>query len=250
LLKASIEGGKLIIVIKDDGKGLDRKRIYEKAKNMGIDTSNYDDTTILDLIFKPGFSTKAEVSELSGRGVGMDVVKTTIDKLGGSINVKTEENIGTEITFVIPMSMGLSDSLIVEANGETYALPVQSVIKTLKLEPAQFSRMHDRLMFNHRGEVIPTATLVELLNGKSEEIETQLNTIKEKIFNNDTEEIPVVIIQTKNGNYGIIVDKLKKNIELSIKPVPECIAKSNVISGVSILGDGNVVLVLNPEKLV
>jgi two-component system chemotaxis sensor kinase CheA len=250
LLKASIEGGKLIIVIKDDGKGLDRKRIYEKAKIMGINTSNYDDNTILDLVFKPGFSTKTEVSELSGRGVGMDVVKTTIDKLGGNINVMTEENIGTEITFVIPMSIGLSESLIVEAKGETYALPVQSVVKTLKLEPSKFSRLHDRLMFNHRGEVIPTATLVELLNGKSGEIEIQLNTIKEKIFNNETEEIPVVIIQTKKGNYGIIVDKLKKNIELSVKPVPECIARSNVISGVSILGDGNVVLVLNPEKLI
>jgi two-component system chemotaxis sensor kinase CheA len=250
LLKASIEGGKLIIVMKDDGKGLDRKRIYEKAQKMGIDTTNYDDNSILDLIFKPGFSTKAEASELSGRGVGMDVVKTTLDKLGGSINVKTEENIGTEITFVIPMSIGLSDSLIVEAKGETYALPIQSVIKTLKLEPAQFSRLHDRLMFNHRGEVIPAATLVELLNGKSEGVDNQLITLKENIINNNIDEIPVVIIQTKKGNYGIIVDKLKKNIELSIKPVPESIAKSNVISGVSILGDGNVVLVLNPEKLV
>ncbi|MGA7720587.1 MAG: chemotaxis protein CheW [Ignavibacteriaceae bacterium] len=250
LLKASIEGGQLIIVINDDGKGLDRKKIYAKAQKMGIDTGNYDDQKILDLIFEPGFSTKTEVSELSGRGVGMDVVRTTIDKLGGSINIKTEENIGTEITFVIPMSIGLSDSLIVEANGETYALPVQSVLKTLKLEPAQFSRLHDRLMFNHRGEVIPTTTLAELLNGKSEEVETQLNMIKEKIYNNELEEIPIVIIRTKKGNYGIIVNKLMKNIELSIKPVPECIAKSGVISGVSILGDGNVVLVLNPDKMI
>lgn len=248
VLNASIQGGKLIIVIKDDGKGLDRKKILEKAQKMGINIELYDNNTIFDLIFEPGFSTKTEVSELSGRGVGMDVVKTTLDKLDGNINVKTEENIGTEITFVIPMSIGLSESLLIESNGETYALPIQYVLKTLKLEPSHFYRMHDRLGFNHRGEVIPTASFSELLNGKSDEVTEQLFFFKEKLFNNDLEEISVVIIQTKLGCFGVIVDKLLKNIELSIKPVPGCMANSNVISGVSILGNGNVVLVINPEK--
>jgi two-component system chemotaxis sensor kinase CheA len=110
--------------------------------------------------------------------------------------------------------------------------------------------MHDRLGFNHRGEVIPTATLLSLLNGASDKLDSEFKSLKEKIFNNDNNEIPVVIMQSKKGIYGIIVDKLMKNIELSIKPVPECLANSNVISGVSILGDGNVVLVLNPDKLV
>ena len=250
LLKASIEGGKLIIVINDDGKGLDREKIYEKAQKMGFNMQNYDDDTILYLIFEPGFSTKTVVSELSGRGVGMDVVKTTIDKLGGSYSIKTEKNVGTEISFVIPMSIGLSNSLLVEAKGETFALPVLSVVKTLKLKPSEFIRMHDRIGFNHRGEVVPAANLTELLNGKTDEFETQLNAFKEKIYNDVNEEISVVIMQSKLGNYGIIVDKLMKNMELSIKPVPECMANSNVISGVSILGDGNVVLVLNPDKLV
>jgi len=249
-LKAAIEGDKLVIVVSDDGKGLDRQKIYEKAVKIGIDIEKYDNNTILDLIFEPGFSTKTEVSELSGRGVGMDVVKTTIDKLGGSINVKTEENIGTEVSFVIPMSIGLSDSLLVEANEEIYAIPVLSVVKTLKLIPSQLFRLHDRFGFNHRGEILPAATLSELLNGKSGTIEERINSLKEKKYIEETDEISAVVVQTKKGNFGILVDKLIRNIELSIKPVPECISKSNVISGVSILGNGNVVLVLNPEKLV
>jgi two-component system, chemotaxis family, sensor kinase CheA len=249
-LNAFQEGNELYIEIKDDGKGLDKKRIIEKAQSIGIDTTNYDENSIVNLIFAPGFSTKSEVSDLSGRGVGMDVVNTTLKNLSGKIHVDSKEGKGTNITLTIPVSLGLSQSLLVEINKSIYAIPVKYVKELLKLSPSDIFRLHDRLGFSYRGEIYPCAYLQNLLSNINNEKNDSLTKLLEDFQHNLVDELTIVILETNNGKFGIIVDKLLKNIELAIKQIPESLSKIEVVRGVSILGDGKVVLVLNPEKLV
>ena len=132
-----------------------------------MDVTSPDDDSILGAIFMPGFSTKAEATDLSGRGVGMDVVNTAVTSLGGEVEVHSEEGSGTEITLTIPMKMGVSDALLVESLGKTYAFPLDHVVETVKVTPERLRRLHDRWGFCHRGEVLPAGTLQSLLDGGS-----------------------------------------------------------------------------------
>jgi two-component system chemotaxis sensor kinase CheA len=160
ILRASQEGRNLTIRIIDDGKGIDRRRLYEKAKETGMNIpSSLDDPALLELIFVPGLSTKREVTDLSGRGVGMDVVKTTARALGGTVQVTSEEGKGTEITLSFPMAMGISAALLVEADQSSYAIPLDYIVETLKLPAHKLRKAAGSgLVFYYRGEVIPCRT--------------------------------------------------------------------------------------------
>jgi two-component system chemotaxis sensor kinase CheA len=240
ILKASQEGSNLIIKVIDDGRGINREKLYKKALSMGIPIKSPDDRGIFDLIFIPGFSTKDEVSEVSGRGVGMDVVKTAVESLSGKVSVASEEGWGTEITLAIPMSMGITLAILVEAEGKCYAIPIEYIIETLKIHPSNIKRIHHRYGIYYRGNIIPVESLTNLLYGR----EGALN-IKDM-----EEEVPVVIIRSNSGKFGVLVDRLHRNMEIAIKPVPEYLSDIDMLSGVTIMGDGKVVLVLNPENMV
>jgi len=242
ILSASQEAGNLIIKIIDDGRGLQRKKLREKAGTMGIEIKNDDE--LFNLIFLPGLSTNEEVSDISGRGVGMDVVKTTVKSLGGKVKVTSEEGNGTEITLTIPMTMGISVVLLVESGNKNYALPLDYVVETIKIDSRKLRRIHDRKGCYYRGEVIPVEKLDILLERMSCDSGLKLKKYSAH------KELSLAILKNGSGKFGVIVDRLKKNMELAIKPVPESLSSIDVISGVSILGDGNVVLVLNPEKLI
>ncbi len=246
LLKAWQEGSDLFIQIVDDGRGINRQKVYEKAISLGMNVASPDDDSILGAIFMPGLSTKAEATDLSGRGVGMDVVNTAVTSLGGEVEVHSEEGSGTEITLTIPMKMGVSDALLVESLGKTYAFPLDHVVETVKVTPERLRRLHDRWGFCHRGEVLPAGTLQTLLDGGS----NGGGRLVKRDITLDREEIPMVVIRVGSGKLGVVVDRLLKNMEVAIRPVPEALSQIDVISGVSILGDGRAVLVLNPEKLV
>ena len=238
-LKASQEGSILIIKIIDDGKGINRKKVYEKAKKLKLETPAPDDDAILDLIFMPGFSTKSVVSDISGRGVGMDVVKTTIQSLGGNVEIQSQQGKGSEITLSIPMTMGINPSLIIKCHGNFYAIPLDYIIETMKINPKRIRKAGDNLIFYYRQEVLAVYELEQILD--SAFIENKYNYIAQK-------EISIVVMQTRQGKFGVIVEGFYRNMDVAIKPLPEVLNDVDVISGASIMGDGKVFLVLNPEK--
>ncbi|MBF0545294.1 MAG: Hpt domain-containing protein [Candidatus Riflebacteria bacterium] len=244
MIRAYQEGTNLIIRILDDGRGMNRKKIYEKAKAKGIPVNSPDDPNILDIVFLPGFSTKEVVSDISGRGVGMDVVKNTICSLGGTIKLISSEGEGSEIVLTIPTKLGINTSLLVESCSKLYAIPFDYVSEAIKLSPKDIRILHDKFGFYYRGEVIPAESLENLLvsKGVSSNISRE-NSIFLK------QEIPVVIIKSNTGKFGIFVDGLRKNMEIAIKPMPDYFSEVDIVNGVTILGDGQIILVLNPEKM-
>jgi two-component system chemotaxis sensor kinase CheA len=246
ILRASQEGSSLNIKIIDDGAGIDRQKLLEKTREAGMEAMSLEDPALLDLIFMPGVSTKAEVTDLSGRGVGMDVVKTTVLSLGGTVKVTSEEGKGTEISLAIPMTMGINSALLVESQQSTYAIPLDNILETLKLPAGKMRSAGGGKLFYHRGEILPAEDLGKLLRNGGEESNGCRSTASDP---ERAMEIPVVIVNTAMGKRGLIVDRLDKNVELAIKPVPRSLADIDVVSGVSITGDGKILLVLNPGNL-
>ncbi|MFH1135613.1 MAG: Hpt domain-containing protein [Pseudomonadota bacterium] len=247
LLRASQEGSRLTIRIIDDGKGIDRRKLYEKVIQMGRDVSGPDDPNLLDYIFLPGLSTRDEVSEVSGRGVGMDVVKNAIQSLGGAVQVSSEEGRGAQVVLSIPMTMGVSSVLLVESAGTAYALPLDAVSETLKLRTEKIRRAGRQSVFHYRGRVIALAGLTDLLNGGDRRDGPPPPPLPGL---DEDDAALVVIIESVLGKFGLMVDKLVGNMELAIKPVPPSLADIKLYSGVSLMGDGKVLFILNPDYLV
>ncbi len=262
LLKASREGSNIVIRINDDGRGINRKKLLEKAEKQGLNFTSVDDPGLLDMIFMPGLSTADKVTDVSGRGVGMDVVKTTIQSLGGGVSVMSEEGQGSQLTLTLPTSMGIDTVLLVEASKNAYAIPIAYILETLKVRPDSFIRAGDQLMFHYRGEVLSAHFLDELMAGEEETPFREKHTAEDagrgrSLGKSDrfqggdpsSDEISMIIVKTSREKYGVIVDRLDKNMELAVKPLPDMLSELDIISGISILGDGRVLLVVNPEKL-
>jgi len=199
-LDANREGSNLIIKITDDGAGVDTQKLIEKAHKNGLDISNFTDDNILNIIFEAGFSTKQEVTGLSGRGVGMDIVKKKKKKLNGSVQVFTEIEKSTTIILTVPISIGVNKSLLVETENQLYALPFESILKTIKLPETEIKRMYDRYVFHYKDEIIVVSQLKNLLNNKEDEID-----LKNKILDNEQN---IVLLKTIRGKIGVIVEKI------------------------------------------
>jgi two-component system chemotaxis sensor kinase CheA len=177
----------------------------------------------------------------------MDVVKTTARTLGGAVQVTSEEGRGTEIALSLPMAMGISAALLVEANRSSFAIPLDYIMETLKLpSPKLRKAAGSNLVFHYRGEVLPAARLDALLEAASNGEGGARHNRREKDLKG---EVSIVVVKTSFGRFGLIVDRFHKNMELAIKPAPGPLAGIDVISGVSIMGDGKILLVLNPDKL-
>lgn len=247
-LKASYEGNHAVIRIADDGKGLNREKIASKAESMGFNTENMSDEEIYNLIFLPGLSTAAQVTDVSGRGVGMDVVLTTAKSLGGFVKIKSDPGKGTETCISIPVSMGVSKALIIEAGGGEFAIPLENVIEAIKIRGKEIHFTQNRLIFYFRGDVLPLAKLDSLLYGKMDNYIDDYSYFYE-LQKKETEVSIIVLRSSGAGRFAVIVDKLKKNMEIAIKPVPKQLSHIEVISGVTIMGDGGIVQVLNVEGL-
>lgn len=241
-LEAAQRGSNVIITIRDDGKGLNRKAIYDKAIQQGIKVNSIEDDSLFQCIFLPGFSTAKVITDVSGRGVGLDVVMTSIKELGGNIEIHSQEDIGTEFVLTLPMSMGITNALMVKVGDSRYAIPLENVLETVKIRPQKLKRIIDGYGFYFRGEVLPLETLENILNTHKEN--------RKQIDLEDTNELSVVVLKSKNEKFAFIVDALLKNMELAIKTVPDTFSHLRYIDGVSILGDGMVVLVLNIEELI
>jgi len=241
-LNAFHEGGHIIIEIADDGKGLDIERIKQKALATGLasesDLAAMTEQQIHQFIFKAGFSTAAKVTSVSGRGVGMDVVRTNIEKIGGTVEMKSHRGKGSAFVIKIPLTLAIVSALIVECAGERFAIPQISVIELVRaaanaettvewLNNAPVLRLRDRLL--------PLVSLQELLRlGKHAE---------------QPSETFIVVTQVGTYTFGIIVDRVFDTEEIVVKPVAPILRDITMFSGNTILGDGSVIMILDPNGI-
>ena len=234
-LKAEHSGAFVIITIQDDGFGINKSRLIEKAVNNGIIISGegMSDAAIFDLIFNPGFSTAQEVTSVSGRGVGMDVVKRSIEALGGTVSVESEENSGTTIRLSIPLTLAIIEGLLVRVGKEHYVIPLNSVEACIELTESERALHPNRNILNYRGSALPYIRIKEIF-----EIQGELKKIEQ-----------IVVINTNDMLCGFVVDEVIGDYQTVIKSLGIVFQDVDGISGATILGDGSIALILDIIKL-
>jgi len=239
-LSATHEGNNIIISIKDDGRGMNPEKIAAKALEKGIATAEQlaamSQKEIFDLIFLPGFSTMEKVSDLSGRGVGMDVVRTNVKKLSGIIEVKSEIGKGSEFILKLPLTLAIIQSLMVEIESETYSIPLSAVIETLRVKEEDFSSVGGREVLRLRKSALPLMRLQQRFG------------IAEQGTGGEYRYVVVVGIAEKR--LGLVVTRLLGQQEVAIKSLGNYLSDVPGIAGSTILGDGKVALIVDPAKLV
>ena len=236
LLKATNEGNMIVIEISDDGKGIDVEAVKAKAADRGIISPNkvLTDVEAFNLIFEPGFSTAKQITSISGRGVGLDVVRRSIDKLNGTVTVFSEKGKGTKFTIKLPLTLAIIQGLLVRVGQEIYSIPITSVIESLRIKPDEIKKIDNYEVFNIRNDVISLLRLNRLFGIKTEE-QTDYNFI--------------VIVGTAEKKMGFMVDSLIGEEDVVIKPLRDQFTNSPGIAGASILGDGSVSLIIDVSQL-
>lgn len=225
-------GNNIFIEIKDDGRGLDREKILSKAVQLGLITkdSPLTEDEIYELIFHPGFSTADKVSDLSGRGVGMNVVKTMVQKFNGGVRIQTEKGAGTAFILSFPLTLAILSAILVRVGNEEYAFPLSDVVENIKINKNDITTLEGRSIYNLRGEILPIFHLRKLMGNKT----TSAN-----------EEFPVIIISSNNRKIGFIVDSLIGKNEIVIKSLEQNFHSVPGLIGACIMGDGHIVSVLD-----
>ena len=241
ILRARHEGDSVVVEIEDDGKGIDPAVIRAKAIEKGLLTADraeaMADEDVIELIFAPGFSTAAKVTDISGRGVGMDVVLSNVRKLNGRVGIRSTVGKGAVFTIKLPLTLAIIDALLVKSGGQVFAFPGTSVEETLIIPPETVSHLTSRQAINLRGEVLGVSRLRHLLQGEAMGDEA------------GSDGLSVVVISAGGRRLGIVVDAFVRRQEVVIKPLAPYLASLPGISGASIMGDGGVVLILDPAEL-
>jgi len=238
-INAFHQGGEIIVEIRDDGRGLNRDKIHAKAIEKGIVNKDqrYSDSQIDELIFAPGFSTVETVSDISGRGVGMDVVKRNIESLGGDIKIESTTGEGSCFSIRLPLTLSIMDGQLVKIGSKTYILPIMSIIESLQLKDGMVTKLADDTeVFKLRDEFIPIIRLYQVLNH-----ETSLKCITDGLL---------VVVESGNNKYGLLVDDLAAQQQVVIKNLEENFMKVSCVSGATILGNGTVALILDIADIV
>ncbi|MBI5417727.1 chemotaxis protein CheA [Candidatus Poribacteria bacterium] len=238
ILSARRERSQIFIDFEDDGRGFDIERIKSIAINKKIITeSNLSTMTkeqVLLLAAHPGITTKKEVSEISGRGVGLDVVKQKAENLGGNIFIESTFGKGTKITICLPITTALVQALIVKSSNKSFAIPISNVIEIIKIKDKDIKKIEQEETIIHRNCVLPILNLNSLINNNEKEIVSKIN---------------MVIVEFAGKRFGIIVDKLLNQHEIVIKQLPKELKGIRGLSGATILGSGSVALVLDVASL-
>ncbi|BAU22812.1 chemotaxis protein CheA [Caldimicrobium thiodismutans] len=242
ILRAKHEGDHLLIEVIDDGKGIDPNEIKIKAYKKGVITEEelekITDEQALNLIFHPGFSTKESASDLSGRGVGMDVVKSTVENLKGSVKVKSVKNQGTTVSLSLPLSMAVSHIIIIESGEKKFGIPMDFVVETVRIPRERIHTIKGKMTTVLRDKVVPLFYLNKLLD------------IEKPQILNESGEYAGVVVNTTGELIGIIVDKFLGTMDIILKPFAGYLANLKIFSGTAIMGDGSVLLIINPEELI
>jgi two-component system chemotaxis sensor kinase CheA len=236
-LKAYHQGTQVVIEVRDDGRGIDSAHVRQQAVKQGIvkpeESARLTDQEALNLIFESGFSTAAEVTEVSGRGVGMDVVRSVLDKLKGTVHISTEKTRGTTFQLRAPLTLASIQTLLFRVGGRLFAVPLSSVVEISRINEQEIHRIDQREVLRLRDQILTLVRLEHLSRLRSIDTEPA----KKKHF--------VIVIGAAEKRFGLVVDSMVGEEELVIKALPSDIITSDLVSGASILGDGTVVLILN-----
>ena len=241
-LSAYHEGGHIIIQISDDGRGLDTARIRAKATAHGLvseaDAKKLSDSQIHKFIFAPGFSTAAKVTNISGRGVGMDVVRNNIDQIGGAIDVKSVSGVGVSFTIKIPLTLAIVAALIVQAGGDHFAIPQLAVVELVRARGGsdhRIERIRDTAVLRLRDKLLPLARLTTLLG--LDDART------------DFDSGYIIVMQVGSQTFGLVVDGVFHTEEIVVKPMSSKLRHIAMFSGNTILGDGSVIMIADPNGI-
>jgi len=237
-LKAAHHGGQIVIEVIDDGRGLDREKIIAKARSRGMNVSdNASDSEIFALIFAPGFSTADKVTDISGRGVGMDVVKKNIDALGGQVDISSRKGSGTRVTIRLPLTLAILDGMLVSVGKEAMVIPLNCVVESLRPTSEQIRSVvgQERVVRVH-GEYVPLVALYQVFN-----LRTDVR---------DPEKGIVVVLEAEGRKVALQVDDLLGQQQVVIKSLEANYHRVAGVSGATILGDGHVALIVDAGELV
>ena len=239
-LKTYYHGSFAVIEVKDDGKGLDRDRILAKGIEKGLvpegEGKEYSDSEIFDLIFQPGFSTNDTVTALSGRGVGMDVVKTAINQLHGSVEIESHRGESTLFRLKLPLTLAIVKILLVQESFHQFALPILNIEALIAVRYEDIGRIDSRMIYNHQGQTIPVASLSGILD------------FPQSQFRGDR--IQMVVLTDGNRLSGILVDAVAGRQEILVKSLGRFVKKVPFVMGCTILRDSRLVLILDPRQIV
>ncbi len=239
-LRAYHEGGQVNIEICDDGAGLNLERIKAKAVERGLMTleqvSRMADRDVGNLIFLPGFSTAEKVSNVSGRGVGMDVVKTNIEKIGGTVDLQSQQGVGTTIKIKIPLTLAIIPALIVSSDNNRYAIPQVNLLELVRLDGEQVHTSIEWIqgspVYRLRGRLLPLVYLREQLRSRP-------------INRDEQDALNIVVLRADDRQFGLVVDRINDTEEIVVKPLSKQLKGIPVYSGTTIMGDGRVALILD-----
>ncbi|MEO8243395.1 MAG: chemotaxis protein CheA [bacterium] len=238
-LSASHRSGSVIITVKDDGAGLNRPKILEIAKRKALipDDAELTDTEIDGLLFLPGFSTASTVSNLSGRGVGLDVVRNSVAALGGRVSIASNPGQGTEFTITLPLTLAVMDGMVVTVAGETLVVPITSIIETIRPLPSDLHRIGtDDMLLSIRGRMIPVIDVARSLGF---------------VHKSDQNPAPLLLlVESENlGECALVVDAVQDQRQVVIKSLESNFGTVAGVSAATVLGDGRIALILDPDAI-
>ena len=242
-LRACHEGGQVLIEISDDGAGIDTARVKRKAIERGMVTAQQagrmSEGELLNLIFLPGFSTAEKVTNLSGRGVGMDVVKTNIDRVNGTVDLQSDPGKGTTIEIKIPLTLAIVRAVIIQTNGKRFAIPQVNIQELVRLDASrartEIESVHGVPVYRMRGRLLPLLHLSQ---------ELKLARQAGKASDGD-EATNIVVLMANDHPFGLVVDQIKDSEEIVVKPLSKQLRGLKVFAGATIMGDGKVALILD-----
>jgi two-component system chemotaxis sensor kinase CheA len=239
-LSAAHRSGRIVIEVADDGKGIDRKRVREIAQNKGLIAADaaLSEDEIDNLIFLPGFSTAASVSNISGRGVGMDVVKRSIQSLGGRIMISSQPGRGSTFTLSLPLTLAVLDGMVVTAGAHTLVAPLPAIVETLKAKPADVRRIGPRdAVLAVRGAHVPLIDIGVALGWRTTPIDPTLG-------------VTLLVESESGGRAALVVDAIQGQRQVVIKSLEANYQRVDAVAAATILGDGRVALILDVDAIV
>lgn len=242
-LKAYQKGSEILIEVKDDGAGIDAEKIGRKALEKGIVTEEeleqLEKRDILDFVFHPGFSTASEVTDVSGRGVGMDIVRNTVKKLDGQISIESELGSGSSFIISLPLTLAITQALMVKINGDIFAIPINAVSETLTIESSNIKQVRGKDVIVLRENTIPLRSAAEIFG------DADFQDLKAEHDN-----FSVVILKSGERYIGLVVEELLNQQEIVIKSLGNYLQDTMYISGATIIGDGDVALIIDVRDII
>jgi two-component system chemotaxis sensor kinase CheA len=235
-LSARHSGASVLIGVADDGGGIDMDAVRKRGVERGLVTSGARlcEQEIYALLFQPGFSTAKQITDVSGRGVGMDVVRQRVEALRGSIELASRPGLGTSVTLRLPLTMAIIDGLLVKVGGAYFVLPLANTLECIELTSEDIAQANGKHVAHVRGEILPYIRLQEHFGMQAERLERE----------------QIMLVETEDGRFGFVVDEVLGDCQTVIKNLGSLYRHVQVVSGATILGNGTVALILDPHRLV